>query len=112
MIKAHADDAEQMIGEREARESMRELLCVHGCAQFAIDALEALTLGRKRHRFELATEALEQSPELFHCVADRHIRLAIAQSPLAGAPCGAIERKKCADLGLRGHEVSVCAQIF
>src|SRR6266852_3058452 len=69
--KTQAQYAQQMIGETQAREAVREFAVGYVVAQIAIDALEAIALAIGEYRFKFAAERFEGRLETSHRGADR-----------------------------------------
>ena len=110
MGEAQAQNVEQMIGEAEAGELMRDLLGVNGRAQLAVAALEALALVVCQHRLKLCAQALEARLEARDRLAERHVRLQSGDRPSAGPPRGALQREQSGQFRLRALVAGAGAQ--
>ncbi len=110
VLEAQADDAQQMIGEGEARESVCELLLVHAahaapdrCARS--DRARSLTASVQTRR-----SGSETGVGIFPPRRRSRLRLCSIEAPSPRRCGGAREREKRLDFRLRSHEIGVGAQ--
>src|SRR5260370_26960283 len=90
-----------MIGETQARESMREFAVGYVAAQIAIDPLEAIALAIGEHRFEFCAKRFEGGVETSRRGTDRSSWLELRESSSSGAAARAFEGEERAELQVR-----------